>query len=170
MGLQDKLADARRAAERARAQQQEWSQGRHEAKEQQALARQETEALEKAAVDARVAEEGWWTHPDAFKAFGRSGSLPVTKCDYLGGWSDGRVAPQAERIAPSRKAPGCAHYHRPHIASIVTTATAWNPGATWRHRLPTAGQRESIGRSLRWWLSRKSLPQQGVAPMQSTIS
>jgi hypothetical protein len=88
MGLQDKLADARKAAERARAQQQEWSQGRHEAKEQQAVARQETEAQEKAAVDARVAEEGWWTHPDAFKAFGRSGSLPVTKCDYLGGWSE----------------------------------------------------------------------------------
>ena len=48
MGLQDKLADARKAAERARAQQQEWSQGRHEAKEQQAVARQETEAQEKA--------------------------------------------------------------------------------------------------------------------------
>jgi predicted 2-oxoglutarate/Fe(II)-dependent dioxygenase YbiX len=65
MGLQDKLADARKAAERARAQQQEWSQGRHEAKEQHALAKQETEAQEKATVDARVAVEGWWTHPDA---------------------------------------------------------------------------------------------------------
>jgi hypothetical protein len=49
MGFQDRLADARKAAERARAQQQEWSQARHEAKEQQALAKQETEAEKKAA-------------------------------------------------------------------------------------------------------------------------
>jgi hypothetical protein len=49
MGFQDRFADARKAAERARAQQQEWSQARHEAREQQALAKQETEAEKKAA-------------------------------------------------------------------------------------------------------------------------
>jgi predicted 2-oxoglutarate/Fe(II)-dependent dioxygenase YbiX len=88
MGFQDRFADARKAAERARAQQQEWSQGRHEAKEQRALAKQEAEAQEKVTVDARVEAEGWWTHPDAFKAFGHGRSLTLTKCDYLGGYPE----------------------------------------------------------------------------------
>jgi len=35
---------------------------------------------------------------------------------------------------------------------------------------PTPERGENIGRCLRRWLSWKSLPQQGMAPMQSTIS